>query len=87
MIASRSEIGRGEFERSLAVASERGEFRVVHYSVQRNHVHMIVEAAGKQALGRGMKAVASRLAFAVNRVFQRTGRVLEGRYHLHLLTS
>ena len=76
-----------EFRRTLGNVSERGEFRVVHYSVQRNHVHMIVEASGKQALGRGMKAVASRFAFAVNRVFQRAGKVLEGRYHLHLLTS
>jgi len=75
-----------DFRRTLAETCERGEFRVVHYSVQRNHVHLIVEAAGKQALGRGMKSVASRFAFAVNRVFHRTGKVLEGRYHLHLLT-
>ncbi len=59
-----------------------GEFRVVHYSVQRTHVHLIVEAAGKPALGRGMKSVAARLARAANRVFSRSGPALLGRYHV-----
>ncbi len=66
---------------------ERDDFRVVLYSIQRDHVHIIVEAAEKDALGRGMKAVASRLARAVNRVFGRSGAVMEGRYHLRVLGS
>ena len=74
-----------EFRGSLRQACERGEFRVVHYSVQRNHLHLIVEASGKQALGRGMKAVGARLARAVNRVFARSGPVLSGRYHVRAL--
>lgn len=76
-----------EFRSSLREASERGEFRVVHYSIQRDHVHMIVEAAGRQALGRGMKSVAARLARAVNRVFRRSGPVMLGRYHVGVLRS
>ena len=76
-----------EFRRTLAKVSERGNFRVAHYSVQRDHLHLIVEAAGKDALARGMKSISSRIAFAVNRVFSRTGRVLDGRYHLHALRS
>ena len=59
----------------------------MHFSVQRDHVHMIVEAAGKQALGRGMKSVGARLARAANRVFERSGPVLFGRYHLHVLRT
>jgi REP element-mobilizing transposase RayT len=76
-----------EFRKSLSQACERGEFRVVHYSVQRNHLHLIVEAAGKHALGRGMKAVGARLARAANRVFSRSGPVLSGRYHLRALRT
>ena len=76
-----------EFRRSLAKACERGEFRVVHYSIQRNHAHLVVEAAGKQALGRGMKSVSARLARAANRVFGRSGPVLLGRYHMKLLRT
>ena len=75
------------FERSLAGASERGSFRVVHYSLQGNHVHFIVEAAGRDALGRGMKSLGARLARCVNRVFERSGRVLEDRYHAVVLRS
>jgi len=76
-----------EFRRSLRQACERGEFRVVHYSVQRDHVHLLVESAGKQALGKGMKAIGSRLARAVNRVFRRSGTALHGRYHLRILRT
>jgi len=75
------------FQRSLRRCCERGDFRVVHYSVQRTHVHLLVEAAGKQALGRGMKAVGARLARAVNRVFERRGPVLFGRYWLRVLRT
>ena len=37
-----------EFRRSLAEASERGDFRVAHYSLQGDHAHLIVEAHGKE---------------------------------------
>jgi REP element-mobilizing transposase RayT len=70
-----------EFRRSLAEASERGDFRVLHYSLQGDHAHLIVEAAGKDALARGMKSIAARLARAVNRTAGRSGPVLDGRYH------
>jgi len=76
-----------EWRRSLAEASERGAFRVAHYSLQGDHAHMIVEAHGKDALACGMKSVAARLARAVNRVSGRSGPVLDGRYHHRSLRS
>jgi REP element-mobilizing transposase RayT len=76
-----------ELRRSFRKACERGTFRVVHYSVQRDHVHLLVEAAGKEALGNGMRSIAPRIARAVNRVFARTGKVLVGRYHVRVLKS
>ena len=75
------------FQRSLAEATDLGDFQVVHYSLQSNHAHLIVEAAGRQALGRGMKSLAARLARAVNLSFERTGPVLEDRYHLRVLRT
>jgi REP element-mobilizing transposase RayT len=69
------------WRRSLAEASERGSFRVAHYSLQGDHAHLIVEAHGKEALASGMKSIAARLARAVNRVCGRSGPVLDGRYH------
>jgi REP element-mobilizing transposase RayT len=76
-----------ELRPSLRRACERGDFRVGHYSVQGNHLHLIVEAAGKQALGRGMMAIAARVARGVHRAFGRTGPVLHGRYHLRILRT
>src|SRR5215510_6104710 len=76
-----------DFQSRMSAGCERGEFRVCHFSIQRDHVHLVVEAAGKEALGRGMKSVGIRLAKAVNRVFRRKGPVLFGRYHLRVLRT
>ncbi len=74
-------------ERSFADGCQRGSFRLVQYSLQGNHAHLIVEAQDRDALGRGMMAIGSRLARAVNRVAERSGQVLAERYHLRLLKT
>jgi REP element-mobilizing transposase RayT len=76
-----------EFRRSLAEASERGSYRVAHYSLQGDHAHLIVEAQGKDSLAAGMKSIGARLARAANRVFGRSGPVLDGRYHHRALRT
>jgi len=76
-----------ELERSFASACARPGFRLAHYSLQGNHAHLIVEATDRDALGCGMKAIAARIARAVNRVADRNGRVLADRYHLRLLST
>jgi len=76
-----------ELERSLAAACEQERFRVAQYSVQPDHVHLIVEARSRRDLSCGMKSIGARLARAVNRVFRRRGRVLADRYHLHVLRT
>ena len=63
-----------EAERTLAEACERGNARLVHYSIQSNHVHMLVEATGREALANAMKAIGARLARAVNRCFAAAAR-------------
>jgi REP-associated tyrosine transposase len=62
-------------------ASARSWFRVVHLSIQRDHVHLIVEADDGVALTRGMTGLAVRLARAYNHVVDRHGRVWSDRYH------
>jgi len=76
-----------ELERSFARLRKRRDFRLVHYSLQGNHAHLIVEARDPEALGRGMKALGARLARAVNRTFRRRGPVLADRYHLRVLRT
>jgi REP-associated tyrosine transposase len=75
------------FERSLATLRARRDFGVVEYSIQSNHVHLVIEVTSADALGRGMKALGTRFARIVNRVFGRRGAVLRDRYHLRILRT
>jgi REP element-mobilizing transposase RayT len=70
-----------------ALAARRASFRVVHYSIQPNHLHLIVEASSKTALGRGMQGLASILARRVNSTLHRRGALFGDRYHAHTLAS
>jgi REP element-mobilizing transposase RayT len=54
--------------------------RIIEFSIQDTHIHLIVEAADKQALSKGMQGLAIRLARAVNRASQRRGAVFADRY-------
>jgi REP element-mobilizing transposase RayT len=76
-----------ELRATLRQGCERGDFRVLHYSVQTDHVHLLVESAGKQALACGMKSIGARLARAIHRAFALAGPVLDGRYHLRVLRT
>jgi REP element-mobilizing transposase RayT len=76
-----------EVMRAFAAGAERGAFRLLEFSIQSDHLHAIVEAEGREALGRGMKSLAARFARAVNRALGRTGPVLRERYHLHVLRT
>lgn len=61
--------------------------RVVHYCVQSNHLHLLVEARDKEALGRGMKGLQVRIARRLNGLHGRRGRVFTHRYHARILRT
>jgi hypothetical protein len=73
--------------RALCGGNLREGFRLVQYSVQRNHFHLIPEAKDTVALSRGMQGLEIRLAHALNRAMHRTGRVFADRYRSRLLTD
>ena len=75
------------FRTSLGEACIRHGFRVVHYSIQRDHVHLLIEARNNRSIACGMKSVGARIGKLVNRLFQRSGKVLDGRYHLRPLRT
>src|SRR6266850_2225361 len=72
--------------RALA-ATSHGGFRVLQFSVQDDHVHLIVEADDTRALRRGLRGLAIRVARAVNRALGRRGAVWQDRYHARPLTT
>jgi putative transposase len=67
------------------VASET--FHVPQFSVQDDHLHMMVEAADARALASGLSALAIRFAKRLNAMLGRKGSVWDGRYHRHDLTT
>ncbi len=73
--------------RALRGVRDRSDFRVVHFSVQGDHVHAIAEADGARALANGMRAFSGRLALGLNRMMGRKGPVFEDRYHAHPLRT
>lgn len=58
--------------------------RLTQFSVQPNHLHLIVEADDTASLSRGMQALCIRLALKINRTLGRRGRVFEDRFHNHV---
>ena len=62
-------------------------FRLIHYSVQGNHMHLLVEAKDERVLSRGMCGLGVRVARSLNRVMQRHGKVLGDRYHARILKT
>jgi putative transposase len=72
---------------ALRAASGRFGMQVVHFSVQGNHLHLIVEAEGAGALARAMKGLAVRIAVGLNRLAERRGTVFADRYHAHVMST
>jgi putative transposase len=74
------------FEERLSKASS-GSFRVLQYSLQGDHVHLVVEASDRSMLSRGMQGLAIRLARGFNTTVRRRGKVWGDRFHARELAS
>ena len=62
-------------------------FRLLQFSVQRDHVHLLVEARDKRALSSGVRSVAIRIARYVNELLSRRGPLWGDRWHGHALKT
>jgi REP element-mobilizing transposase RayT len=73
--------------REAIKAAGKSWFRVVEYSVQDDHLHLVVEASDRRRLARGMQGLKIRMAKALNRVWKRRGTVFAERYHARILKT
>jgi REP element-mobilizing transposase RayT len=80
-------------EATLTTA-RREDFRIIHLSIQRTHVHLLVEANDKAALSRGMQGFKISAAKHLNAAIskgkpgpRRRGVVFPDRYHAQIITS
>jgi REP element-mobilizing transposase RayT len=79
---------RGILERQLKERAYRDRFQVVHYSIQTNHLHLIVESNDARAMRSGVSGLVIAFAKKLNALLQRlTGKVWSDRYHSRELTT
>jgi REP element-mobilizing transposase RayT len=87
----RPNLRRHRMYRTLRAAFRNGRekfgFRLVHFNVLGNHLHLICEADDRRALSRGVQGLAIRIARNVNRVAKRRGKLFADRHHLHVLAT
>ena len=77
---------------ATVTAAMRERIRIVHISLQRTHVHLLVEAADKAALARGMQGFQISAARNINTALgvdghRRRGAVFVDRYHLVVIKT
>ena len=80
------ELLRNRVRRALFAArrksEEKGaEFQIVHFKIEGNHLHLVVEGRSGLGVSRGMAGMQIRIARAVNRALGRRGNVFADRYH------
>ena len=72
---------------AFADAARRDGFRIVHFSVQSNHIHYICEARDARSLTSGMRSLGVMIALRLNRLWQRSGQVFAERFHARALAT
>lgn len=61
--------------------------RLIHFTIQSNHLHALVEARDARSLSRGMQGLCVRIARGMNRLWNRSGRVFADRFHSRVLRT
>lgn len=67
--------------------SNRSDFRIAQYSIQGNHLHLIVESSDEVRLSSGMRGLAVRLAKRINKLLFRSGQFWDHRWHGSILET
>jgi REP element-mobilizing transposase RayT len=62
-------------------------FRLTHFAILNDHLHLIVETQDRQALARAVQGLLIRIARALNKLWQRHGSLFADRYHDRALTT
>src|SRR5678816_3075427 len=73
--------------RALATTCDKDGFRIVHFSVQGQHIHLLCETESREALSRGIQAFKISVAKRINARCERSGTVFPQRYHERILRS
>jgi len=77
---------------AMAAVFARSDFRIVHLSIQHDHVHSIIEAEDARSLAAGMSTFESMAARLINEAItkrgcKRRGSVFADRYHAEIIRT
>jgi len=71
-----------------AALKARGKnLSIVHFSVQSNHLHLLIESRDKLTLALGMQSFCTSFAKRLNSLLSRKGQVFKERYFIHILKT
>jgi REP-associated tyrosine transposase len=71
----------------FAASCGRFGLRLIQFSIQGNHLHLIFEADSTKSLSRGVQGLCVRVAKALNKMMRRKGRVFADHYFARLLET
>jgi REP element-mobilizing transposase RayT len=74
-------------QRAMALAHRDAKVRICHISMQRNHLHLILEAGSQRLLSQAMQRFKICFAKNLNRELGREGTVFADRYHTERLET
>jgi REP element-mobilizing transposase RayT len=86
MPSLRAELGLRVLQAAIE-RSQRAAFRITHFSIQRDHVHLLIEASDGAALASGMRGLVIRMARRLNAALRRRGSIWADRWHGRALSS
>ena len=74
---------------AIGRVNQGAAIRIVEYSIQSNHVHMLIEASNSADLSRGMASLNTGLGMRLNRIWNRTGQgsVFKERFHMVVIST
>ncbi len=75
------------FAAAFGEVKKREGFRVTHFSVQGNHMHMLAEASDRRAMSNGVRALLIRIAKQLNTLMHTRGPRFADRFHERILTD
>ncbi len=73
-------------KRAILNARKQG-LQVIHYSLEYDHVHLLIEADNNFILAKGMQAFGVTFSKAINRLKRLKGEVYKHRYHFRRISS
>ena len=87
---NKAEIKTKKILKALHHAIKRARLKrlkIIHYTLEYNHIHLLAEATNNEILHQGMQALGISLSKAINKIKSLKGSVYKHRYHLKKINS